>query len=63
MVVLPAATALTMPVAVIVALAGVELVHVPPATVLANDVVVPVQAADAPVMVAGAVLTVTDLVA
>ena len=60
---LPAATALTIPVAVIVAFVGVELVHVPPATVLANDVVVPVQAADAPVMVAGAVLTVTDLVA
>lgn len=63
MVVVPLATVVTRPLLFIVAFAVLELVHVPPPTVLLSVTALPRQADDAPVKAAGAVFTVIPLVA
>jgi hypothetical protein len=65
MIAVPADTPVTTPVALTVAFAGVELVHVPPVVALVNVVVPPGATVVAPVVVLtiGIALTVITLVA
>ena len=58
-VVVPAAIPVTTPAASIVPAAGLLLLHVPPAVVLASAVVWPMQTVGVPVMIAGEAITVT----
>jgi hypothetical protein len=58
----PAVTPVTTPPAVMVATAGVALLHVPPAVTLLKVVVEPMQTLVVPVMAAGSGLTVTVVV-
>ena len=63
MFVVPLATVVTRPLLFIVAFAVLELVHVPPPTVLLKVTVLPRHAELAPVIAAGAVFTVMPLAA
>ena len=60
----PTAIPVTIPEALIVAIEGAELDHVPPVVVLVNVVVEPAQTVDAPVIVPadGPLITITDVV-
>lgn len=63
MFVVPAATAVTIPLVPIVAIATLLLLHVPPVEVVLSVVVFPSQTDSVPVIVAGSGLVVNDFVA